>query len=84
MGDSVQEYEIKTLNDIVQLDSRQRVQFLKDLVVWLEYQDKCAILSKELGVEITTEGMIWRDDDITGASGLIVNGERVFDLYGGS
>ena len=81
MGDTVQEYEIITLNDIVQLDSRQRIQFMKDLAAWLEYQDKINVLSSTFGVEIESRGMVWRDDSVTGATGLSVNGVLIFDNY---
>lgn len=81
MGEPV-EYAIKTISDIIQLDKRQRHDFMKDLWAWLNYQDQIANMLPEfeaMGVKISPEeGMIWCDDGDNGVlSGIQINGVRV-------
>ena len=60
------EYVIERLEDVIQLDLRQRKQFLLDFAEWLNYIDEFA----ELGVTMSSKVMVWKDDGITGLTGI--------------
>lgn len=68
----VRQYKIETLEDIIQLDSRQRIAFIKDLIEWLKFMDGVTETSS-LGVKVKSKGMIWKDDGIVGLSGINVD-----------
>lgn len=67
------EYAIERLEDVIQLDQRQRKQFLLDFAEWLNYMDTARSLVdefSELGVTVSSKGMVWKDDGITGLTGV--------------
>lgn len=72
------QYKIETLEDIVQLDWRQREAFMHDLWHWLNVQDNIKAFNDELGqygAKISSSGMVWCDDGVKGLSGLVINNE---------
>lgn len=69
MSEAVREYRIKTLEDILQLDERQREAFIVDLLEWLKIMDNMPDMSG-IGIKLQSQGMIWKDDDIVGLTGV--------------
>lgn len=65
------EYRIKTLEDILQLDERQRNDFMEDLREWLKFMDHFKDFSSD-GIAILGDGMFWIDDGDTGLKGVRV------------
>lgn len=69
MSKQPKEYRIKTLEDILQLDDRQRNYFIEDLRDWLKLMDNFKDISFD-GIAMVGDGMIWIDDGDTGFKGV--------------
>lgn len=76
MSEAVREYTIKTLEDILQLDERQREAFIVDLREWLKFMDSLPNMSG-VGINLESQGMIWKDDGIVGISEVCFERGRV-------
>lgn len=71
MSKKPREYRIKTLEDILQLDDRQRNDFIEDLREWLKIMDHFKDISSDGSVTLDN-GMFWIDDGKTGLKGVRV------------
>lgn len=69
MSEDVREYTIKTLEDILQLDERQREAFIVDLREWLKFMDNIPDMSG-IGIKLESQGMVWIDDNAVGLTGV--------------
>ena len=70
---SVRVYEIRTLQDIADLEPEQQVNFIADLVGWLAYVNNAKVPE---GFKIDKSQMIWRDDGDYGSVHQVVMNPR--------
>lgn len=64
----VRQYHIRTLEDILQLDERQREDFIKDLSEWMKFRDDFG--DSFMGLPFKGLGMVWNDDSTVGCVGV--------------